>query len=280
MTTTLRPSGPVEQAADGTRERAFRICVNGRPVGEVRLVTDPRFGFRTGRIERLRVDPAERRRGRATVAALAAEEVLRDWGCVRVEAGVPEGAEAARGLATALGYAERTRLMVRTLAERPPAPSETGTVRALTRAEYPAWLAAERAKYISYVTAQGVAHDQAVAAADATYARLLPEGLDTGSTRLRVATHAGTQVGSLWMNVGGNGVPPGMDAYVYALVVGEEHRRRGHGRALMREADRLCHEAGGRRLGLTVFVDNAPALSLYRSLGYRTRDVYLSKPLA
>jgi ribosomal protein S18 acetylase RimI-like enzyme len=279
MTTTLRPIGPDEEDASGVRRRAFRVCVNGRPVGEVRLVTDPRFGVRTGRIDRLRVDPPERRRGRATVALLAAEEVLRDWGCIRAEAAVPDGSAAGLALASALGYAERTRLMVRTLAGRAPAPPPPGTVHALPDDEYPAWLAAERATYVDDAVSRGLTRDQAVAGADATYRRLLPEGPRTEGTRLRVLGHGGTRVGSLWMQLGGAGLPPGLDAYVVAVAVAAEHRGRGHGRALMREADRLCHEAGGRRLGLTVFAGNEPALSLYRSLGYRTRESYLSKPL-
>ncbi|MGP3969143.1 GNAT family N-acetyltransferase [Streptomyces sp. 6N223] len=279
MTTTLRPTGPLAQTTDGGRERAYQICVNGRPVGEVRLVADPSLGWRAGRVDRLRVDEGERRRGRATVALLAAEEVLRDWGCRRVELRVPAGSDAALGLGAALGYAERTRLMVKTVSGPAPLPPEGSRMRAPTEEEYAAWFAAERAWYLRGAASQGVPDDEAVAGAEATYRRLLPDGPRTAGLRLRVLVLAGTRIGSLWLSLGGDRLPSGMDAYVYAVEVTEEHRGRGHGRALMREADRLCHEAGARRLGLTVYAGNEPALSLYRFLGYRVRDVYLSKPL-
>jgi ribosomal protein S18 acetylase RimI-like enzyme len=279
MTTTLRPDGPEVNAADGGRARAFRVCVNGRPVGEVRLSMDRRFGARTGRIDRLEVEAAERRRGRATVAVLAAEEVLRGWGCDRVEAHVPAQAADALALALALGYTERNRIMAKRLAGPAPVPPAGSTVRALTAAEYPGWLAAERADFIRGWTDRGVPHDQATARADDAYRRLLPEGPGTDGTRLRVLSHAGTPVGTVWVAVRGSLVRPDVDAYVYSVSVREEHRGRGHGRSLMREAERICRAAGGRRLGLSVFAGNAPALSLYESLGHEVLERYLSKPL-
>jgi ribosomal protein S18 acetylase RimI-like enzyme len=280
MTTTLRPTGPLGRTDDGGRERAYQICVNGRPVGEVRLAAGPPTGGRAGRVERLRVEEGERRRGRATVAMLAAEEVLRDWGCARVEAGVPAGSEAALGLGAALGYAERHRLMTRTVTGPVPTPPEGSGIRALTEEEYADWFAAERAWYVRTAEREGVPDDEALAGADATYRRLLPDGPHTAGLRLRALFDSGTRIGSLWLSVGGDGLPAGLNAYVYAVEVAPEHRGRGHGRALMREADRLCDEAGARRLGLSVYAGNEPALSLYRSLGYRTREVYLSKSLA
>lgn len=55
-------------------------------------------------------------------------------------------------------------------------------------------------------------------------------------------------------------------AFVEALGVEPEDRRRGVARALMREAERQARAAG--RIGLSVGVDNAAARALYRSLGY------------
>src|SRR6478736_6181827 len=103
MTTTIRPAGPIEQGADGARARTYDVCDNGRPVGAVGIATDPEFGTSAGVIHALRIDEAARRRGRGTIAALAAEEVLRGWGCTRVRLVAPAGNEAARGLAAVLG---------------------------------------------------------------------------------------------------------------------------------------------------------------------------------
>ena len=85
MTTTLRPAAPEDSGPGGTRSRRYTVCVNSRPVGELRLATDVRFGAAVGRITDLRIAGPDRGRGRATVAALAAEEVLRGWDCRRVE---------------------------------------------------------------------------------------------------------------------------------------------------------------------------------------------------
>ena len=106
MTTTLRPTEPLQRHPDGTRSRRYQVCVNGRPVGVLLLGTHPVFGEGVARVTELRIEEADRRRGRATVAALAAEEVARGWGCTRIEVTVPGDAVPALRLVTALGYLE------------------------------------------------------------------------------------------------------------------------------------------------------------------------------
>ncbi|WP_129838448.1 GNAT family N-acetyltransferase [Streptomyces sp. RFCAC02] len=118
MTTTLRPEGPPEPTPDGGRTRAYSIRVNGRDAGRVVLAAGPGRPA-AGRIVRLHVAPEERRRGRGTVAALAAEEVLRAWGCAGAEAAVPAGEAAALRLAAALGWRERVRTFSADLAAAP-----------------------------------------------------------------------------------------------------------------------------------------------------------------
>ncbi|MFD0328016.1 GNAT family N-acetyltransferase [Streptacidiphilus monticola] len=83
MTTTLRPEAAEARAADGSRARAYAICVNGRPVGRIAL--ELRAAERgVAEITELFVEPEGRGRGRGTTAVLAAEEVLREWGADRV----------------------------------------------------------------------------------------------------------------------------------------------------------------------------------------------------
>jgi ribosomal protein S18 acetylase RimI-like enzyme len=65
----------------------------------------------------------------------------------------------------------------------------------------------------------------------------------------------------------------GDGAYVEALDVRPEHRRRGFALALMRAAEARALANDAAHVGLSVGVDNAPARALYRKLGYRSTEV-------
>ncbi|MFD4377540.1 GNAT family N-acetyltransferase [Streptomyces sp. NPDC058486] len=278
MTTTLRPTEPLQQPADGGRSRTYDICVNSRRVGSVRVATDPDFGAASGRIERLRVDEPDRGRGRGTVAALAAEEVLRGWGCSEVQISVPADAVPALGLARALGYTERSRNMLKELADGTPAPPSGIGVRSMTEEEYAAWETRARDSFARSWIDRGVPEEQARAKAAASHRDLLPEGLATPGTAIHVVVHDGRVVGHVWTGV--RELEPGVSAgYVYDIEVAAEQRGRGYGRALMLLAERVTREAGETLLGLHVFAGNTPAIRLYESLGYRTTHVNSSKPL-
>ncbi|MGW1195952.1 GNAT family N-acetyltransferase [Streptomyces sp. NPDC002536] len=271
MTTTLRPAAPEQRTDDGGRSRRYEIRVNSRPVGSIDLATDRRFGPGVGRIVRLGVQVPDRRRGRGTVAALAAEEVLRGWGCRRVEVCVAaEQAAAGLPLATALGYTERNRTMGKLLSAEPPSlPDGTGG-RPMTEAEFAVWEPAARAEYAERWTAYGVPADRARAQAEADHRALLPDGRSTEGMLLRVLTHRGIRVGTLWAALRG---------FVYRVEVDPGHRGRGHGRSLMLLAETETRTAGADRLRLNVFADNPPARRLYESLGYEPEEYHLSKEL-
>ncbi|GHF39567.1 N-acetyltransferase [Streptomyces mashuensis] len=272
MTTTLRPTAPERRTADGHRARTYDVCVNSRPVGSVEITTDRRFGPRYGRIERLAIAGPDRRRGRGTVAALAAEEVLRGWGCRQIAVTVPAGEEAALGLVRALGYAERSRSMEKTLGTAPPLPGGV-TVRELGAAEFPAWEADAKAGYAQDWAENGLPEAVARAKADRDHATALPAGPDTPGTVLRALTSGGQDVGTLWVALKEDA------GFVFLVKVGAAHRGRGHGRTLMRLAERECLAAGARTLGLHVFAANTPAVRLYDSLGYWPTAFHFYKPL-
>ncbi|MFH8681508.1 GNAT family N-acetyltransferase [Streptomyces lydicus] len=278
MTTTLRPAGPEERQDDGTRARRFDVCVNSRRVGGIRLATDARFGPTAGRIVSLGIEPPDRHRGRATVAALAAEEVLRGWGCRQIEVTVPAEAEAAVRLATALGYTERSRTMSKPLdgGAGPPGLPARSSDRPLGEAEYPAWRDAALAEHIRIQTGQGMAPKRAEEAALAGHRALLPDGAETPHQALRVLVHDGADVGSVWVALR---MPEQPGGYVVDVRVAPGHRGNGHGRSLMLIAERESLAAGRTSLGLNVYADNAPARALYDSLGYRTTGYLLWKPL-
>jgi GNAT superfamily N-acetyltransferase len=67
--------------------------------------------------------------------------------------------------------------------------------------------------------------------------------------------------------------------YVTDLFVRSEARGAGVATALMREAERIAAASGMRRLMVGVLAGNAPAESLYQTLGYLPRALELAKPL-
>ncbi|MFI1017072.1 GNAT family N-acetyltransferase [Streptomyces sp. NPDC020965] len=278
MTTTLRPTGPLQDEANGARSREYEVRVNSRPVGAVEIATLPSLGPGIGTIRSLRIDEPDRRRGRGTVAALAAEEVLRGWGCTQAQVSVPPAATGATRLATALGYTERGRLMLKELDPEPPALPADVEARSMTEAEFRVWWEAELEGYARSWAERGLPADLALAKAEADRNSGLPDGLATPGVRLQVLVRGGAVVGHLYL--GWREVRPGeRGAYVYDVEVAVAHRGRGNGRSLMLLAERDAREAGTRLLGLHVFAGNAPALALYESLGYRTTAVNLAKPL-
>lgn len=278
MTTTLRPTGPLQLSADGVRTRGYRICVNSRPVGAVDLGTDPSFGPSVGVVSGLRVDGEDRRRGRGTVAVLAAEEVLRGWGCRQVLASVPADAAAAAGLFGALGYGERSRSMAKDLPARVPALPEGVEDRPMTAAEFAAWSASSREAFALSWAERGMSAQEADAKAASSHRQSLPDGLATPGTHFRVLWRDGVATGHVWV-AERHPAESAAGAFVYDVGVAREHRGQGLGRALMTVAERLAADWHARWIGLHVFSDNVPALHLYESLGYRVTGRHLAKPL-
>jgi ribosomal protein S18 acetylase RimI-like enzyme len=273
MTTTLRPAEPLQRNADGTRSRRYPVCVNSRPVGSIHLGTSPLFGDSVARIEDLRIDEPDRRRGRGTVAALAAEEVARGWGCRRIETSVPAGAEGALRLFETLGYVHRNRGMRKRLGDTPPQLPAGSVARPMDEAEFTRWLEYEAEHYARGWIKWGVPEEEAFARSRQDHERLLPRGRDTEDMLFSVVEHEGTRVGTLWLALQED------QAYVYDVETDAAHRGRGHGRTLMLLAEAQSVAAGRRVLGLNVFAGNTPAERLYESLGYETVRHTLFKQL-
>ncbi|MFC9685510.1 GNAT family N-acetyltransferase [Streptomyces sp. NPDC056948] len=273
MTTTLRPTEPLQQNADGTRSRRFQVCVNSRPVGAIHLGTHPVFGDAVARIMKVRIEEPDRRRGRGTVAALAAEEVARGWGCRRIEATVPADAEPAFRLATALGYVVRNRVMEKPLGDTPPELPRGSRARPMTEAEFGPWLEKGKEDYARSWIERGVPEAEARAKSERDHAALLPGGLATPGMPISVVEHQGTPVGTLWLGVRKD------NAFVFDVETGAAHRGKGHGRTLMLVAEAQTIAEGRRTIGLNVFAGNTPAERLYASLGYENQQYAMYKPL-
>ncbi|WP_194814846.1 GNAT family N-acetyltransferase [Nocardia sp. XZ_19_385] len=274
MTITIRPTQPLQHDADGATSRAYDVCVNRRRVGLIRIATMPRYGPGVGTIRALRIDEAERRKGRGAIAVLAAEEVLQEWGCTQVTVTVPADAAAGLRLSTALGYRERSRNMVKQLPAEPPALPAGAAARPMTEAEFVPWQRAELAEYTQDWIDRGLTPEQARAKAEADDRDNLPEGLATPDTWFRVLEYEGTVVGHVWVARSNE-----TRAFVYDVKVAAEHRGSGHGRSLMLLAEWVALTAGATTLGLHVFAGNTPALRLYESLGYEVTQYSRYKPL-
>lgn len=248
MTTTLRPTEPLQRDVGGALSRHYKVCVNSRPVGAIHLATRSLSGPSVAQIRELGIDEPDRRRGRGTVAALAAEEVARGWGCRRIEVSVPAAAEAALRLATALGYVPRDRTMEKRLGGTPPVLPSGSRGRPMTEAE-------ARAK-------SGQDH-----------ATSLPSGLALEDMVFSVLEHEGTPVGTLRL-----GARDGT-AFVLDVETGERHRHRGHGRTLLLLAEAQATAAGRTEIRLNLPAGHIPAERLCESLGYETVTYLLSKDL-
>ncbi|MEU9647089.1 GNAT family N-acetyltransferase [Streptomyces sp. NPDC048188] len=273
MTTTLRPTEPLQRAADGTRSRHYQVCVNSRPVGVLHLGTSRDLGPSVAVIRKLRVDGPDRRRGRGTVAALAAEEVARGWGCRLIEAPVDADAEAGTRLAEALGYVLRNRTMAKPLGGTPPALPAGSRARPMTPDEFTAWQAYEAEQYARTWMERGVPEEDARAKARRDHEVLLPQGADTENMLFSVLEREGERVGILWLALRED------RAFVFDVEADAAHRGRGHGRTLMLLAEAQAIAAGHSLIGLNVFAGNTAAERLYESLGYRTTRYSYGKPL-
>ncbi|WP_233647233.1 GNAT family N-acetyltransferase [Streptomyces sp. BSE6.1] len=273
MTTTLRPTEPLQRAADGTRSRHYQVCVNSRPVGVLHLGTSRDLGDSVAVIRKLRVDEPDRRRGRGTVAALAAEEVARGWGCRLMEASVDGDAEAGTRLAEALGYVLRNRTMTKPLGDTPPRLPDGSRARPMTPEDFAVWQAYETEHYARTWMERGVPEAAARAKARRDHEVLLPRGPETENMLFSVLEHEGERVGILWLALRED------RAFVFDVEAESAHRGRGHGSTLMLLAEAQAIAAGRPLIGLNVFAGNTPAERLYESLGYRTTRYSYGKPL-
>ena len=124
------------------------------------------------------------------------------------------------------------------------------------------------------VRSRGLSPEQAAKQSATTFPATVADVLnEEGASISRVLTDD-QPVGWLWL------APAGADSlFVYDIEIDEPHRGRGLGRATMLAAEDVARAAGHRFVRLNVFGWNTGAQALYRSLGYRTDAIQMSKPL-
>jgi RimJ/RimL family protein N-acetyltransferase len=101
--------------------------------------------------------------------------------------------------------------------------------------------------------------------------RYLRETRSRRDRAVLVADAAGDIVGRLSLTRGRH--PATAHVAVLAVLVANERRGQGIGRALMDAAEAWAREVGVSKLELSVFAHNAPAIALYGRLGYRREGV-------
>ncbi len=170
--------------------------------------------------------------------------------------------------------------MIRQLDGSPDGDAAAGPValRAMTRAEYEVFRAGQEAAYADELARSGtVPAAEARQRADSEMAELLPEGWETPDQLLYTGYAGGVPVGYLWLQEETDSA--GLHAFVCDITVYEQLRRRGHGRAMMRAAERICRQRGAVAVRLAVFGFNHGARALYDQLGYRATEELRYKPL-
>jgi len=65
----------------------------------------------------------------------------------------------------------------------------------------------------------------------------------------------------------------GHRGWINYLAVDPEHQRRGHGRAIMAEAERMLREAGCPKINVQIRNSNISAIEFYRAIGFADDEV-------
>lgn len=87
-------------------------------------------------------------------------------------------------------------------------------------------------------------------------------------------------IACLWLGTAVDQTTGDTYTHIFILVVAPEYRRQGLGTALLQMAESWTHQQGHHQIGLQVFTNAQPALSLYQKLGYQPRSLLLMKGMA
>jgi ribosomal protein S18 acetylase RimI-like enzyme len=86
-------------------------------------------------------------------------------------------------------------------------------------------------------------------------------------------------IACLWLGVAIDQSSGIRHAHIFLLYVRSAHRRQGIAKALVQMAETWAKERGDRQIGLQVFANNQPAVSLYQALGYQVEAYAMLKRL-
>jgi ribosomal protein S18 acetylase RimI-like enzyme len=143
-------------------------------------------------------------------------------------------------------------------------------------ATFVAWCATTKREYATEkVKAGNWAEADADAMAEAAFATLLPDGLETPDHEVRSMVNDGEKVGYAWFTIEDRDV--GRVVFIYDIAVDEGHRRKGYARLGLTEIEAYARARDCLGVMLHVFGNNEAARRLYRSAGYLETNVMMLK---
>lgn len=154
------------------------------------------------------------------------------------------------------------------------------TLEPMTDEEFKAWVEPTIRDYAAHHVASGTwAAEDALELARTQTLTLLPDGARSKDHYLYTTRDAatGAHVGVLWFNIRAKAGKA--ESFIYDVVIDEDRRGQGYGRATMLACVERSRELGAESVGLHVFGDNAVARELYRSLGFAETNVQMSLSL-
>ncbi|BDM81029.1 GNAT family N-acetyltransferase [Acaryochloris marina] len=83
----------------------------------------------------------------------------------------------------------------------------------------------------------------------------------------------------LWLGTAVDQVTGDAYTHIFILYVDPEYRQQGLGTALLQKAEDWAAQQGDQQVGLQVFTNAHPALSLYEKQGYQPKAHLLVKPI-
>jgi ribosomal protein S18 acetylase RimI-like enzyme len=152
-------------------------------------------------------------------------------------------------------------------------------LRKMTLQEFDVYLVEAIPSYArSKLKGEGLQEAEAMALASDSFHTLLPMGLETPHQYLfHVVDDRQQIIGTLWFAHRKHGSRE--QAYVYDIVLNEEHRGQGIGRKTMELLEKEVRKLGLKSIGLHVFGYNDVARGLYEKLGFRATNIIMVKDL-
>ena len=126
-------------------------------------------------------------------------------------------------------------------------------------------------------TSRDLGPEAAEAASRGEFAQLLPDGPVSAGMHLFTAVVDDEPVGMGWFELRPRA--SGVSAWIFDIRLDEERRGQGLGHRLLDALHDAARGLGATSMTLNVFGDNAPAIRLYESSGYRVTAQQMRREL-